>query len=206
MHNSVEVLTRKIYQEGIERAKEDAEKVIREAHTKAQKIVEKAERTADQKIEKAKKRAAEIKHRNETEMRLAARQSMSNLQQKIRNIMLMEITSEPLANAFDDKTFVRELIEKLVSFWLENYGEIEGLNILLPKKDYEEAQIYVRQRAEELLKKGIHIQLNESMTNGFQISPEDGRFKVSFTAEDFENYFKTFAKPGLFKLLFGDNE
>ena len=44
------------------------------------------------------------------------------------------------------------------------------------------------------------------MTNGFQISPEGKGFKVSFTAEDFENYFKSFAKPNISKLLFENKE
>ena len=139
-------------------------------------------------------------------MRLAARQALSTLQQKIRDLLVWEITSKPLPKAFDDTAFVQGLIEKLVTFWLEHFGQQEGLNILLPQKDYEEAAEYVREHAQELLKNGIKIEVNESMTNGFQISPEDGRFKVSFTAEDFENYFKSFAKPRIFRLLFGENE
>ena len=206
MHSSVEELTKKIYQEGVEKAEKEAEKIIKEAHQKAQKIVDKAEAQSKVLIESAEKRAADLKHKNEAEMRLAARQALSNLQQKVRDMLVWEITSKPLPEAFGDKKFVRSLIEKLVDFWLKHYGEIEGLNILLPKKDYEEAQEYVRQRAQELLKNKITIEFKDTMTNGFQISPEDGRFKVSFTAEDFENYFKSFAKPRIFRLLFGEND
>ena len=42
------------------------------------------------------------------------------------------------------------------------------------------------------------------MKDGFAIAPQDGRFKVSFTSEDFENYFKTFARPRTYKLLYGE--
>jgi len=206
MHSSVEELTRKIYQEGIEKAEKEAEEIIKEAHQKAQKIVGKAEEKSKTMIADAEKRAADLKIKNETEMRLAARQSLSALKQKIRDILVWEVTSKPFPTAFDDKEFVQELIKKLVDFWLINFGKNEGLNILLPKKDYDEAQDYVRNNVQELLKKGIKIDFDDIMTNGFQISPEDGRFKVSFTAEDFENYFKSFAKPRIFKLLFEDNQ
>lgn len=206
MHSSVEELTRKIYQEGIEKAEKEAQEIINEAHQKAQKIVEKGEMKSKTMIHNAEKRAADLKVKNETEMRLAARQSLSTLKQKIRDLLVWEVTSKPLKSAFNDKEFIQELIKKLVNFWLENFGQKEGLNILLPKKDYDEAQEYVREQAQEFLKNKIQIDFNDKMTNGFQISPEDGRFKVSFTAEDFENYFKSFAKPRIFRLLFGDND
>ena len=206
MHSSVEELTRKIYQEGIEKAEQETEEILKEARQKAQAIVEKAERKSKTMIADAEKRAADLKIKNETEMRLAARQSLSTLKQKIRDMLVWEVTSKPFPAAFDDKEFVQELIKKLVDFWLINFGKNEGLNILLPKKDYDEAQDYVRNNVQELLKKGVKVDFDDIMTNGFQISPEDGRFKVSFTAEDFENYFKSFAKPRIFKLLFEDNQ
>ena len=206
MHSSVEELTRKIYQEGIEKAEQETEEILKEARQKAQAIVEKAERKSKTMIADAEKRAADLKIKNETEMRLAARQSLSTLKQKIRDMLVWEVTSKPFPTAFDDKEFVQELIKKLVDFWLINFGKNEGLNILLPKKDYDEAQDYVRNNVQELLKKGVKVDFDDIMTNGFQISPEDGRFKVSFTAEDFENYFKSFAKPRIFKLLFEDNQ
>lgn len=206
MHSSVEELTKKLYQEGVEKAEKEAEQIINKANQKAQKIVAKAEDQGKVLIDNAEKSAADIKQKNEAEMRLAARQALSTLKQEIRDLIVWEVTSKSVQEAFDDKKFVQGLIGKLVDFWLENFGEIEGLNVLLPKKDFEEAQEYMRERAQDLLKNKIKVEFNDTMTNGFQISPEDGRFKVSFTAEDFENYFKSFAKPGAFKLLFEEKE
>ena len=206
MHSSVEELTQKIYQEGIQKAETEAGKIIEKAHKKAQKIVEKAEAKSKTLIKNAEKSAIELRNHNEAEMRLAARQSLSNLQQKIRDMLIWEVTSKPLKEAFEDKEFMQRLIEKLIDFWLSNYGEVEGLNILLPQKDFEETQAYLLERAQFLLKNKINITFPDTMTNGFQISPEDGRYKISFTAEDFENYFKSFAKPRVFKLLFGENQ
>ncbi len=206
MHRSVEELTRKIYQEGVEKSEQEAEKILEEAHRKAQAIVQKAEAKRDQILENATQEATDLRRKNEAEMRLSARQALSHLQQKIRDLLVWEVTARPLDEAFDDKKFVQGLIEKLVDFWLQHFGQIEGLNILLPEKDFEEAQAYMQQRAQDILQNKIHISASNTMTNGFQISPEDGRFKVSFTAEDFENYFKSFAKPRVFKLLFEENE
>ena len=36
----------------------------------------------------------------------------------------------------------------------------------------------------------------------FSVSPADGSYKVDFGAEEFENYFKSFLRPQLIKMLF----
>ncbi len=203
---SVLELIRKIYEEGVQKAESESEKILRDAHIKAQEIVDLANAKGKHIIDNAEKRAAELKVHTEAEMRLASRQALSNLQQKIRDMLIWEVTAKPLEEAFDDKEFMKTLIEKLVNFWLEHFGEIEGLDILLPKKDFEEAQDVIRARMQFLLQNKIEIKVDDSLTSGFRISPEHGRFKVSFTPEDFENYFRSFAKPRIFKLLFAEND
>jgi len=44
------------------------------------------------------------------------------------------------------------------------------------------------------------------MDKGFQIGPKDGSYKVSFTDEDFKNFFKDYLRPGLIELLFAAEE
>jgi|LGOV01.1.fsa_nt_gb V/A-type H+-transporting ATPase subunit E len=207
MHSSVEELTKKIYDEGVVKAQHKVDEMIQNAQQKAQEIIQDAEKKGSTIIQNAEKAASDLKIKNETEMKLAAQQSLSNLKQETTDLLVWEVTNKPLKNAFDDKTFVQDLIKKLVDSWLKHYGNEEGLNILLSENDFKEAQTYIRDNAQTLLKKGITVNSNKAMTNGFQISPGgDTGFKVSFTAEDFENYFKSFAKPNISKLLFENKE
>ncbi len=206
MHSSVEELTKKIYDEGVGKAQHKADEMIQNAQEKAQEIIQDAEYKGNTIIQNAEKAASDIKIKNETEMKLAAQQSLSNLKQQTTDLLVWEVTSKPLKNAFQDKTFVKNLIKKLVDSWLKHYRNEEGLDILLSEKDFKEAQTYVRDNVQTLLKKGVTVNSNNEMTNGFQISPGDKGFKVSFTAEDFENYFKSFAKPNISKLLFENKE
>ena len=206
MHSSIEELTQKIYNEGVGKAQQKADELIQNAQQKAQEIVRDAEQKGDKIILNAEKTAADLKIKNETEMKLAAQQSISNLKQEITSLLVWGVTNKPLKNAFEDKDFVQDLIKKLVTSWLDRYGKEEELNILLSEKDFKEAQTYIRDNAQMLLKKGVNVNPNKAMTNGFQISPGDTGFKVSFTSEDFENYFKSFAKPNISKLLFDNKE
>lgn len=203
MQNSVEELTQKIYKEGIEKAEQKGIEIIKEAKQKSLDIVKNAETKAGDIIELAKKHASELKRRQEAEMRLSSRQAVSTLKQRITDLIIWDVTSEPIVKAFEDKEFVQRLIEKLVDFWLTNFAKEDSLNVLLPKKDFEAYRDFMANRGQEILKKGVNINFKGTMENGFQIMPEDNRFKVSFTDKDFENYFKTFARPRTFKLLFG---
>ena len=204
MHRSVEELTKKIYQEGVEKAEARGEEIVGDAKRRAQDIVANAEAKAREIIEKAEKNAADLKVKQESEMRLASRQAIGLLKQRITDLLIYEVTDEPVKDAFEDGEFIKRLIEKLVDFWLANFAQEDQLEILLPEEDLNSYQKYLGGMAQDLLKKGVKIEFKGTMKDGFAIAPSDGRFKVSFTSEDFENYFKTFARPRTYKLLYGE--
>ena len=204
MNDNLQALTQKIYSEGVEKANETGDGIIADAKDKSKDIIAKAEKRAEEIIALAEKKAADSQVQHEAEMRLASRQALGLLKQKITDLIIWEVTASPIENAFTDQEFIQGLISKLIDYWKAKYGQEEQLNILLPEEDYKELQATLRSKAQQLMKDGVKIEFSGVMKNGFQISPEDGRFKVSFTSEDFENYFKTFARPRTYKLLFGE--
>ena len=206
MQESVQALTEKIYQEGIAKAENEGQEIVKEAKEKARKIVSKAEEKANEIVANAEKRAADLKTKVDAELRLSARQAIGMLKQRITDLLIWEVTSEPIDEAFENTEFITDLIEKLVDFWLANFGEEEHLRILLPEKDYARFQDFLKARSKKLLTEGLTIEFKGKMKNGFQIEAENNGFKVSFTADDFENYFRTFARPRTYKLLFGEEK
>ncbi len=206
MQESVQALTDKIYQEGIAKAESEGQEIINEAKEKAREIVTKAEAKANEIVSNAEQRAADLKTKVDAELRLSARQAIGMLKQRITDLLIWEVTSEPIDEAFENTEFITGLIEKLVDFWLANFGQEEHLRILLPEKDYARFQDYIKARSKKVLTEGITIEFKGKMKHGFQIETEGNSFKVSFTADDFENYFRTFARPRTYKLLFGEDK
>jgi V/A-type H+-transporting ATPase subunit E len=204
MNQNLQALTEKIYREGIEKAEEQGSDIIRQAKEEAQQIIADAEQKAASLIEQTEKEAADLARKNEAEMRLASRQALSSLKQQIADLLIWKVTSDPVKKAFKEQEFVQRIIEKLIDYWLANFGQEERLTVLLPERDFEALQKYFQLKAQHVLQQNVVIRASNQMKDGFQISPEDGSFKVNFTSEDFENYFKTFARPGAFRLLFGD--
>ena len=84
-------------------------------------------------------------------MRLAARQALGNLRQQITDLIIWEVMSTPIKESFQDEKFVESLINKLIGYWLDNFGNEERLDILLPEEDYKKIQETMRGKAQELL-------------------------------------------------------
>ena len=40
------------------------------------------------------------------------------------------------------------------------------------------------------------------MKGGFKIGPADGSYKISFSEDDFENFFKSFLRPKTIEMLY----
>lgn len=206
MQESIQQLTEKIYQQGVEKAEERSREILEDAARKARELVDEAEARARQIIDNAEKKAAELQLKNEAEMRLSARQAMGALKQRITDLVIWQLNHEPVLQAVHDVTFVQSIISKLVDFWLANFGQEERLRILLPQEDYQAYRDYLQKKSSELLRTGVSIEFTGIMRHGFQVEAVDKGFKISFTDEDFENYFSNFARPRIYKLLFGKEE
>lgn len=206
MNQNLQELTDKIYREGIEKAEAQSRKILAQAKTEAQQIITDAERHAAMLISQAEKDCAELAKRNEAEMKLAGRQALSVLKQKIADLLMWEVVSDPVRKTFNEDEFVRRTIEKLIDNWVTSIGKEERITVLLPQRNFDALQQYFQEKAQEILKRGVELKPSSQVKDGFQIGPADGRFKVSFTSEDFENYFVNFARPRVYQLLFGNQE
>ena len=114
MTNKVQELTDKIYNEGIKKAKTDAEKIITEAKTEANKIVRDAQEQHEELLSKTDREITEIKKHSNSEMQLAARQFLSHIKQQITNIITSAQVEAPVNEAFNDSEFLKKLILILI--------------------------------------------------------------------------------------------
>lgn len=202
MENKLQELTSKIYEEGIAKANEEAEKIISEAKKEAEDLRNKSKKEAARIIEKAEKDATELRKNVESEVKLSARQALATIKQRITELITIQSTAEPVKEAFRDKEFIKKIIETTIKNW--NPGkEAYDLQLLLPKEDEEVLGSYFSKKQKELLKGSLKIGFDERMSAGFKIGPVDGRFIISFTDEDFDNFFKNYLRPRTTKLLYG---
>lgn len=194
--DKIQELTSKLYSEGVEKGKEEAEKIVAQAREQEQQILETARAKAEELVSSAEKESAELKKNTEAELKLYASQSSEALKTEITNIVTDKLSSAQIKEAVNDKGFMQRLIVELVQNWSKNETLTVGV------ENPEELKSYIAAHAKELLDKGLKIESVNNINTGFTLMPEDGSYKVKFGEEEFINYFKEFLRPQIQQLLF----
>lgn len=194
--DKIQELTTKLYAEGVEKGKGEAEKIIADATNQKNSMLEEAKTTAKEIITAANKEAAELKKHTEAELKLYANQSSQALKTEITNLITDKIAVSSIKSALEDKEFIQKLIVEMV----QNWAKTEDLTIGV--ENAEELTSYIASNSKKLLDDGLTIETVNGIKTGFTVSPEDGSYVVKFGEEEFIEYFKEFLRPQIQQLLF----
>ena len=196
MNAKIQELTDKIYQEGIEKGKLDAEKIISDAKKNEQQIIEDAHKKAQQIIEDAQKKAQLLQKHTESELRLFTTQMVDALKIEIANLLSGKITAASVKAATADKEFMQKMILNIVQEWSKNH------ELSIATKDAADLLEYFKKNAKDLLNKGLTIEQVNNIKTNFQIVSTTEGYKIEFGDDEFIAYFKEFLRPKLLEILF----
>lgn len=194
--NTLQELTDKIYAEGVEKGKEQAEAIVSQAEQKAAQIVAQAQKAAQEQLADAEAKAAELDKNTRSELRLFAQQSVNAIKTEIANILSDKIASDSVKAATADPKFMQKIIADLAA-QLAKTSEV-----VIETKDAEALNKYFAANAKDLLNKGIEIKQVKGIKTDFTISPKNGGYKLAFGDDEFIAYFKQYLRPQLIELLF----
>lgn len=194
--DKIQELTSKLYSEGVEKGKEEADKIISDAKAQSNQIISDAKKEAEHIVSSAKKETEEMKSNIESELKLFASQASEALKTEITNLITDKLATSNVKAATEDKAFMQKLIIGLVQNWAKN----ETLTVGVENPDELKKQITAN--AKGLLDKGLKIESVNGVKTGFVLSPEDGSYKVKFGEDEFIEYFREFLRPQIQKLLF----
>lgn len=196
MENKIQELADKLYEEGVLKGNEEAEKLVSKAQEEARKIIEKAQKEAESILAKAQKGADELTENTKSELKLFAGQSVNALKSEITSLLTNQTISQAVKDFTADKDLFNNFIVSLATKWSANEP------IVIATTDAESLKKYFADKAKDLLDKGVKIEQVNGMKTLFSVSPSDGSYKVNFGVEEFENYFKSFLRPQLVEMLF----
>ena len=197
MENKLQELTRKIYDEGIEKARQEAAVILGEARKQAESVTLSARKEAEEILKKAQSNAEEIQRNARSEVRMSSKQAVSALRQQIASIITSKVVDAPVKDALSDKAFIGGLISKA----LENFNNNAAL--VLPAADEKSLEKYFGNRLNQVITAGVDVTFDEKIKGGFKIGPKDNSYVISFTDEDFQAFFRSFMRPRTINLLFG---
>lgn len=196
MNTSLQELTDKIYTEGVEKGKAQAQEIVAQAQQQAQEIIAQAEQQAQEKLAAAEAKAAELDKNTRSELRLFANQSVEAVKTEIANLLTGRLAEDSVKAATADKAFMQKLIADLAQ-QLAKDG-----NVVIEAKEADELKKYFEANAKGLLDKGVEIKEVNGVKTQFAIAPAKGGYKLTFGDQEFIEYFKEFLRPQLVEMLF----
>ena len=202
MNNKLQELTDKLYNEGLSKGQREADEIVGKAKSEAENILRKAAEEAEATINTAKKQAAEISANAAAEIKLAGRQAVAEIKQRVETTIVAKIVAPTVNAAFDDKAFVRSLI-KIAAEKFTLDGDLSELSLLVPENMQREFADYAEKQIAAKLSKGMEIKADKQLKAGFKIGAKDGGYYIGFTDEDFNNLFADYLRPKIAALLFG---
>lgn len=200
MQTKLQELTEKIYSEGVEKAKLEADAIIKAAQEKAKAIEQEALSKADSIVAEAESKAESLKLHIESELKMSIGQAVAALKQTIANTVCMKAIQPSVKELFGDKEFLKGLIGNLIKGFAEK-GTMDLL-LILPEEDRQELETYYKNQLASELNKGLELSFSDGVRSGFKIGPADGSYIISFSDTDFTNFFKDYLRPKTKEILF----
>ncbi len=204
MDSKIQQLTDAIYNEGVQKARDEAEVILKEAQKKATQIEEEARMNAATMMADTRKKAQEFRNHVDSEIKLTINQAVSALKQEISSLITLKVLQPAVKELFSDKEYLKTLISGIVKGWMQK--ESVDLNLILPEGDKVKMSEFFANSLASELNKGLEVTFSGDVLSGFKIGPADGSYQISFTDEDFMNFLKAYLRPKTNQLLFGESK
>lgn len=202
MENKLQELTQKLYDEGLEKGRAEAGKLISDARAEAQKILAEAQAQADGIVRAAQTKAEDVEKNTLTEIALAGRQAVSKIKSEIAGAIVAKSTGESVKSASLDPEFIREMLVSVAKNWNGADSGKVTLQALLPEDARAKLDAAFAKSARALLDAGIEVGWSKSVKTGFKVGVKEGGYYISFTDADLEALLGEYLREKVYQLLF----
>lgn len=197
MDNKLQQLTEKLYAEGLEKGRAEGAALLEKARAEADQIIRTAKEQAAAIADKAQTEAQELARTAAADVRLAELQTVAAIKAQIEGAVTAAVAHHATSEAFQNGELTRQLIVEAVRAWNPS-SDVEA-QIVVPEAYAQEA----RKAAADYLDKGIEIISDGRVKVPFRIAPKEGGYYVGFAPGDFEKLLAASLRPTVAQLLFG---
>ena len=197
---NLDILADQLYQEGMEKARKESEKLKNDVEKKAEERLHNANKEAEEIISKAKKEAERYRSAVESEVAQKAKQVLQDLKNQIEELINAQILDAPTKKVLSDQDFVKQLILSSLETW-KNGNELE---LSIPES-LNKMKADLSAKVHKLLP-GLKVSTSEYLDNGFKIENKDKGYILSFEESDFKALFEPYLTEKVRNILFGIKE
>ena len=200
-NNKLQELTQKLYSDGLERGRAEADRLVAEAKEAAAKILADAKAEAEAIVKGAEDRAEDVAKNAMTEISLAGRQALTKIKAELAEAVIMKTTGAAVKAATMDAAFVKDMLLAMANNWTASTVDV-SLKALLPEEKRTELDAVMQSSAAELAKAGIEVGYTKDIKTGFKLGEKDGGYYIAFTDESFDALLKEYLREKVSNILF----
>ena len=201
MENKLKELTERLYGEGLEKGRAEADRLVADAKAQAEKILAEANAEAAQIVKNAEEKAADTAKNSLTEISLAGKQALAKIKNEIAELVIAKSVSESVKAATVDAAFVKTMLLEIAKSWNSDGSKTE-LKALLPESLEKEFSTLFEASVQELLAAGVEVGYSKDVRTGFKVGAKDGGYYIAFTDESFDALMQEYLREKVSKLLF----
>ncbi|WP_304952986.1 hypothetical protein [uncultured Alistipes sp.] len=202
MENKLQELTRKLYDEGLEKGRAEAERLVADAKTRAAKIEADARAQAENVLRQAQAKAEDVEKNTLTEIALAGKQAVARIKSEIAGMIVAKSIDAGVKEAAIDPAFIKEMLLAVAKNWNgADAGKVE-LQALLPESERAKLDEAFGKVAKELLAAGIEVGYSKELRTGFKVGAKDGGYYISFSDADIEALLGEYLREKVSRMLF----
>ncbi len=202
MENKLEQLTQKLYNEGLEKGRSEADALIASAKEQATKIVAQAEEQAALIIKKANQKAEDTVKNSVIDATMASGQVINTLKKQIEEVIVTKSISTTTKDLAADPNFIKDMLIAVAKNWNSQSGGKIELKAMLPESLKADLESMLSKAIQKELAGSMEITFDSATTSGFKVMPKDGGFYVSFSEDSFEALIKEYLRPAAAQMLF----
>lgn len=202
MENKLQQLTQKLYDEGLEKGRAEADRLVAEAKAQAAKIVADADAKAAKIAAAAEAKAEDVAKNTLTEIALAGKQAVARIKSEIAGLIVAKATGKGVGEAAVDPAFIKEMLLAVAKNWNgADAGKVE-LQALLPEAERAKLDAAFEKSAQELLAAGVEVGYSKEVKSGFKVGAKDGGYYISFADADIEALLSEYLREKVAEMLF----
>ncbi len=201
MQNKLQEMTDKLYNEGLSKGKQEGEEILARSRKEAEEIIAQAQKQAEEILAQAQKQAEDLSTKVNSDLKMAAQQSIAATKQDIENVIVAKMTDCEVAKALTSAEFVKQII-LAVAEGFKSDAPVE-MEVVLPESLRKEMEPFIKKELATVLKGGVDAQFSKKVAGGFTIGPKGEGWFVSFKDDTFKALISEYLRPATKKILFG---
>ena len=205
LNTGLTTLIEKVHNEGIQKANEEAQQIIAEAKRQSAELMKETEQHIAKMKENSLNEINRIRENLNNEMKTVGQQAVSTVKNELAAIITNRIKLPEISETLQEKEFLQQIILTVLQKWNPADTNFK-LELLLNKNDETQLQDFFEQRIKKELGDGIEIIVENKIKSGFKIGVKNENYYVSFSDEDFENFFKGYLRKKTLEWIYGLNE